>query len=136
MARSRRKSRRSRPLAGSTDRPATIDEPPTVLAEEVGPALEAVPNAASLAEEPSAQTLRKRDLIERLTAETGLKRRDVRAVTEALLAALGESVAKGESLSLEPFGKLRVARSAEGTGSRTHTCKLRQKNPALATAAE
>ena len=81
-------------------------------------------------------TLKKRDLIERAVAESGLKRRDVKAVTEAVLKIMGDAVDRGEGLALEPFGKLRLARVAEGTVSRTFTAKLRRKMPGLAKAAE
>ncbi len=87
------------------------------------------------AEVPDANpvgTFRKRELIERVTAETGLRRRDVKAVTEALLSAMGDAVREGQTLALEPMGKLRVARSNETGGRRVLTCKLRQKSAALA----
>ncbi len=81
-------------------------------------------------------TLKKRDLVERAVAESGLKRRDVKAVTEAVLKIMGEAVDRGEALALEPLGKLRLARVSEGTNSRTYTAKLRRKSAALAKAVE
>lgn len=71
--------------------------------------------------------LKKRDLIERVVTDTGLKRREVKAVTEAVLHAMGEAVGQGDGLVLEPFGKLRVARATDNGASRVLTCKLRRK---------
>ena len=72
--------------------------------------------------------LRKRDLIDRVAAETGLKKRQAKQATEALLVAMGEAVARGETLALEPFGRMRVARSVDREGGHTLTCKLRRKS--------
>ena len=88
------------------------------------------PEPAAPADPPQV-TFRKRDLIEQVTAETGLKRRDVKAISEAVLAAMGRAVGEGQSLALEPLGKLRVARTNESGASRVLTCKLRQKAAAV-----
>lgn len=96
-----------------------------------GPAVEAITGAAPL-EEASGDPLKKRELIEGVAAETGLKRREVRAVAEAVLSVMGRALGDGRSLNLEPLGKLRVAKSTDNEGSRVLTCKLRQKKPAPA----
>ncbi|MDJ1009763.1 MAG: HU family DNA-binding protein [Paracoccaceae bacterium] len=79
------------------------------------------------AEATTPATLRKRELIERVTAETGLKWRDVKAIADAVLSVMGQAVGEGQTLALEPLGKLRVARTAENGAARVLTCKLRQK---------
>jgi len=95
------------------------------------PEVETVNGAATL-EEASVSPLKKRELIDGVAAETGLKRREVRAVTEAVLSVMGGALADGRSLNLEPLGKLRVAKSTDNEGSRVLTCKLRRKTPAPA----
>jgi nucleoid DNA-binding protein len=82
----------------------------------------------------SASALKKRELIEQVVAETGLKRGDIRPVVEAALSVMGRALGDGKSLNLEPLGKLRVARTNETEGARVMTCKLRQKT--LASPAE
>lgn len=93
-----------------------------------------IEDAAAVAEQtaaqdasPAAPTLRKRDLIDLVATQTGLKKRHARAATEALLAAMGDAVERGEAMALEPFGRMRVARVAEREGGQTLTCKLRRK---------
>ncbi|WP_212526049.1 HU family DNA-binding protein [Actibacterium sp. MT2.3-13A] len=54
--------------------------------------------------------LRKKDLIERVVTQSGLKKKDVRPVVEATLAVLGEALSQQERLNLPPFGKLTVNR--------------------------
>ncbi len=71
--------------------------------------------------------LKKRELIERVVENTGLKRRDVRTIAESVLQIMGDTVREGDSLALEPLGKLRVARVVDGPSNRTLTVKLRQK---------
>lgn len=69
--------------------------------------------------------LKKKDLIERVIAATGGKKKDVKEVVEVTLAVLGAALQGGEGLNLPPFGKARVAKSkGEGTATAL-TVKLR-----------
>ena len=73
----------------------------------------------------AASGLRLKELVDRVVAATGGKKKDVKQVVEATLVAMGAALQKGESLNLPAFGKLRVARQgAEGGGAMT--LKLRQ----------
>ena len=73
----------------------------------------------------AASGLRLKDLVDRVVAATGGKKKGVKEVVEATLLQMGEALKKGESLNLPAFGKLRVARAgAEGGGAMT--LKLRQ----------
>ncbi len=69
--------------------------------------------------------LKKKELIERVAAAVGGKKKDVKEIVEATLAALGEALQKGEALHLPPFGHAKVSRSkGEGKDS-SMTVKLR-----------
>ena len=73
----------------------------------------------------AASGLRLKELVERVVAATGGKRKGVKEVVEATLLLMGEALHRGESLNLPAFGKLRVARAGtEGGGAMT--LKLRQ----------
>ena len=73
----------------------------------------------------AASGLRLKELVDRVVAATGGKKKGVKEVVEATLLQMGEALKKGESLNLPAFGKLRVARAgAEGGGAMT--LKLRQ----------
>ncbi|MDX2483706.1 MAG: HU family DNA-binding protein [Pseudodonghicola sp.] len=70
--------------------------------------------------------LRKKELIAAVLERCEVKRREAKPVIEAMLAVLGEALANGRGLNLEPLGKLRINRSEEKRGRRIVVCKLRQ----------
>jgi nucleoid DNA-binding protein len=69
-----------------------------------------VPGGLFIAGEP----MTKRDMVVRITNETGLKQQDVHAVVQKTLDYISESVAQGKNVELRNFGvfevKLRKAR--------------------------
>ncbi len=82
--------------------PAKSDSP----APKAEPADAPVPVAAP----DAAVILRKPELIERVMALSGMKKRDVKPVVEATLAALGDALSNDETLNLQPLGKVMVNR--------------------------
>ena len=70
--------------------------------------------------------LRKKDMLERLTERTGLRKNQIKPVLEAVLAELGDALIKGESLNLPPLGKLTVNRSIAQEKADVVICKLRR----------
>ena len=91
------------------------------------PALSVVGDADAEGAGPgrAASGLRLKELVDRVVAATGGKKKGVKEVVEATLLQMGEALKKGESLNLPAFGKLRVARAGvEGGGAMT--LKLRQ----------
>jgi len=68
------------------------------------------PAAAEPGAAASDRLLRKKELIDRVVTQSGLKRKDVRPVVEATLAVLGEALANEERMNLQPFGRLIVNR--------------------------
>lgn len=87
--------------------------------------------------------MKKKELIDLVVERSGIKKKDAKPTIEAVLAILGEAIANGRELNLQPFGKLRINRSEEKPNGRVTICKLRQsksvntppKDP-IATAAE
>lgn len=75
-----------------------------------------------------ASGLKLKELVDRVVASSGAKKKDAKAVVEATLAEIGRALASGEGLNLPVLGKLRVVRAgAEGGGAMT--LKLRQPAP-------
>jgi len=66
-----------------------------------------------------------KDLIEKVTATTGVKKPQVRTVIEAMLKEMGDALTAMQVLNLPGFGKARVAKVAE-TPAGTMTIKLRR----------
>lgn len=90
-------------------------------------AAEATPDAPAAAE--AAPALRFKDLLDRVVARSGTRKKDAKGVVEATLAVLGEALAKGESLNLPEFGKARVNRQKGEGGVETMVVKLRRVMP-------
>ncbi|MDE0589339.1 HU family DNA-binding protein [Halocynthiibacter sp. C4] len=70
--------------------------------------------------------LKKKEFIERCVVKSELKKRDVKPSVEAALAVLGEALAAGEDLNLQPFGKLVVKKKNEQPNSDVYVCRVRQ----------
>lgn len=90
-----------------------------------------------------ARELRKKELIDRVTAASGLKKSQARAAIEATLAVIGEAMEKGEAMNLEPLGKVKVQKEKDVGAANVYSCRVRRKkqagpgeNPPLAEAAE
>lgn len=69
--------------------------------------------------------LKKKELVERVASAIGGKKKDVKEIVEATLAALGEALQKGEALHLPPFGHAKVSRSKGEGKESSMTVKLR-----------
>ncbi len=95
---------------------------PAVPATEPAPAAPAAPPVTRV----KGPTLKIKDLVTRVSDVTGGKRKDVKEIVEAALAALGDALAKGEDLNLPGFGRTRIARTAEKDGGSLMTLKVRR----------
>lgn len=73
--------------------------------------------------------LRKRELIDLVVERSGGKKKDVKPAVEAMLAILGETLAAGREMNLQPLGKIRINRVEEKGNGRVIVCKLRQADP-------
>ncbi|MEQ6247830.1 HU family DNA-binding protein [Sulfitobacter sp. HNIBRBA3233] len=75
--------------------------------------------------------LRKKELFDLVVARSGMKKKDVKPVVEAMLAVLGDALSEHREMQLPPLGKLKVQRGKEMSDGRALVLKLRQKNAAL-----
>jgi DNA-binding protein HU-alpha len=74
----------------------------------------------------TALSIRKKELVERVVAASGAKKKQVKEIVEHTLKALGDALAKGEELNLPPFGKAKVNRSKDSDSGTTMMVKLKQ----------
>lgn len=86
-------------------------------------------------EEAGGPDLKKRELIDLAATRSGVRKKSVKPVVEAVLAVLGEALAEGRPLNLPGLGRGRVARSRAAGEGEVITVKLRRK-PAKTAAAE
>ena len=87
--------------------------------------------------------IKKPELVERVMAETGMKKKDVKPVVEAMLTVLGRALSEGEELNVPPLGKVMINRVKDVANAKIMNVKLRHPtavkktdNPPLAEAAE
>jgi DNA-binding protein HU-alpha len=112
--------------AKTTTRKSTA---PKAVAEqtkaETTPAPEPVVVTTAAADETLGE-LKKTELLNKVIEVSGVAKRDAKPVVEAMLAELGDCVAKGRSFNLQPFGKLRINRVENKSNGRVVVNRLRQ----------
>lgn len=107
--------------------PATgVDTTPTPEAANAAPIV-----TNTLSPVVVGNELRKKELIELVVGRSGMKRKDVKPVVEAMLAVLGDAFAGQREMNLPPLGKFKVQRAQEKSDGRALVVKLRQKSAAL-----
>lgn len=87
----------------------------------------AKPVAAPKPASSAVPMLRKKELIERVVARSGIKKKDAKPTIEAMLAILGEALDKGEVLNLQPMGKVMVKRVIDKPNAKILVCRVRQR---------
>ena len=65
--------------------------------------------------------MKKAELIEKIAAETGLTKKDVTAVCDAMVAAVADVMAAGDSIQLAGFGTFTSKARAARTGRNPQT---------------
>ncbi|MEX0339251.1 MAG: HU family DNA-binding protein [Arenibacterium sp.] len=93
-------------------------------------------SAVEEAELQALLDLKKKELVDRVVDRLGFKKKDVKPVVEAVLQELGDAVAEGRALNLEPFGKLNINRTDTRPNGRVTVCRLRQNVTQPASAEE
>ncbi|MBE2276036.1 MAG: HU family DNA-binding protein [Rhodobacteraceae bacterium] len=72
------------------------------------------------------ESLRIKTLVERVAEATGVPKKELRPVVEAVLTQLGEALERGEELNLPGLGRTKVAKTAERNGAAHLTLKLKR----------
>lgn len=70
--------------------------------------------------------LKRPELVDRVVAQTGMKKKDVKPVVDAMLEVMGAGLAKGEEMNLPPLGKITFNRVKELAKAKVMIVKVRQ----------
>ena len=105
-----------------------IGKPATVPVAKSGAAV----TAASDDKEAGPILVRRKELVERIVASSGLKPKAVKTVLDAVLKEIGDILFDGDGLNVPPLGKLVVTRRKDISGAQILNCKLRRKTVAPA----
>lgn len=90
--------------------------------------------AKSLAPGPVAgAAISKSDLVDRLMAQTAMKKGDARRALEATLSVLRDAISEGGEITAAPLGKIKVARQKDTNNGTLAVCRIKLK-PAPSTA--
>lgn len=100
-----------------TPEPAKTEAPETSTAEISKPETS----------KPEAPEISKKELLERVVDESGMKRSDVRQVLDATLRVLGTAIGEGATIAAAPLGKIKVTRSKETPNGKLAVCRVKLK---------
>ncbi|MEO1139802.1 MAG: HU family DNA-binding protein [Pseudomonadota bacterium] len=87
------------------------------------------PELAVVTEVTAAVTdpeLKKRELLEMVSERAEVPRNKAKPVVEAMIEILGETIAEGRDLNLQPLGKIKVQRTKDLGNARVIVTKIRQ----------
>lgn len=107
---------KAKPVAKTTTKTATAQ------AVDVAPKATIVENVAAVV---SGLPIKKPELIDGVVNETGMKKKDVKPVVEAMLAVLARTLSDGEEIKAPPMGKLMIKRVKDLPNAKVLTLKLR-----------
>ena len=131
---SKRKPKATAAKGGSTTI-AKNDKPEALTQVDTSGVPEAVIATPSIVETLSPVTvsneLRKKELLDLVVERSGLKKKDIKPVVEAMLAVLGDALSQQREMNLQPLGKLKIQRGKELPDGRALVLKLRQKSAHL-----
>ncbi len=129
MATSRKTSTSTSKSAPKTASAAkkVVPETEDITTEDVVLAGPATPKVVTVSEPVVAEPdMKKKELIDLVVERSDIKKKFAKPVVEAMLAVLGETIAEGRELNLQPLGKLRINRAEEKSNGRVIVCKIRQ----------
>ncbi len=115
----RRSTSASRKVTPKAATPATTPKPDA--AESITP--------VAVTENPTIDAgpeLKKQELLDKVVTRTEVKKKFAKPVVEAVLEILGEALAEGRELNLQPLGKLKHNRTKETANARIIIAKIRQ----------
>lgn len=118
--RTKTKSLRSKTKAVST-------RPTAARKTTAKPKLVAVESPKST--EAPRKELTKKDLIERIVTESGMKKGEVRTALDATLTVLRQALREGSDIAAAPLGKLKIAREKETPNGKLVVCRVKLKDP-------
>jgi len=84
----------------------------------------------------SGPALRKKELLDAVTAKTGMKRADVKKVVEATLDIMGLALQDSRDVHLQPFGTVKINRERKLPDGRVVVARIRQARDLPADATE
>lgn len=73
--------------------------------------------------------INKRELVERIVLESGMKKGDARRAVDAVLGAVAKAISEGKDIAAAPLGKLRVVRKKQTPNGELAVLRVKLKDP-------
>lgn len=103
------------------------------IAKQVGYIMDDITEVSGAEIDPATdpvQTMRKKDLLNRVAERAAVKRPEAKAAMEATLDVLGEAIAAGEDINLPGLGRIKVTRHKDAPNATVYFTRIRQPLPA------
>lgn len=135
-----RKPRTSRAKTKTAlDDPAALVPDEAPIGEELDKAAATLGGAETDDEDSASDTggnaddgeLKKPELIRRVVNASGIKKKTVKPVVEAMLKELGDALTNGETMNLQPFGKVQINRTKDKDNGEVLIVKIRRNQQAV-----
>ncbi|SFI84582.1 HU family DNA-binding protein [Celeribacter neptunius] len=117
----RKTPQRKAPAASAKPKPA----PQKTIAVSAAPAPVQAPKTSVV------ETMKKKEMIEKVAELSGVKRSEAKKAMVATLKIIGDALQEGTELNLPPLGKISVNRQKEATGAHVIIAKLRRSKAML-----
>lgn len=104
----------------------TVNPAPDSASTEAEPVMVEPKLVTSTVPVVTGPEMKKKDLLDKVVKRSGIKKKDAKPVVEAMLFVLGEAIAEGRELVLQPLGRLKTTRVKETANGRVLICRLRQ----------
>lgn len=103
---------------------AAITKP--VAAAKAAPAMKLVTPVDSA---PDNDEINKRELVERVSLQSGMKKGDARRAVDAVLGALNGVISEGKDLAAAPLGKIKLVRKKQTPNGELAVLRVKLKDP-------
>lgn len=80
--------------------------------------------------------LKKKELIEAVVERSGVKKKFAKPVIEAMMEVMGEALAEGREMNLQPLGKVKINRIKTVSNGKVVMTRIRQSDRAVGAALE
>ncbi|WP_246040449.1 HU family DNA-binding protein [Roseovarius arcticus] len=105
--------------------PTTLVPKPPLKGEDTGK-IAKPPRDASMPDDAGDNPLKKQELIAKVVERSEVAKKHAKPVIEAMLAVLGDALAEGRDLNLQPMGKIKRKRMKETEKARIIVANIRQ----------
>lgn len=80
--------------------------------------------------------IKKKDIYAHVAEATGQRKRDVREITDALLAYMHQTLSEGEDIQCPPLGKIKIVTQKAGTEKEKKVYRLSLTSPKVGDASD